>query len=699
MAYRHGCNLTEGKHPPNVRFGSLHRQSVVCATAHAPVDAGAGALSMYCSVPLIAGSESIPAMIANRLPIILAAAILATPRVSDSQQPETSLPRISSNDNRVAAGVLRDGVLSLRLQIQRGQWHPDRDSDPGIPVLAFGEEGKALQIPGPLIRVPKGTEVRATIRNTSDTTIVVQGFAAPNAAAGVDSIYINPGESREARFMATKPGTYFYRCRVVRNQAAPGPQGTICQGATSQLAGAIVVDEQPTASTAQDRIFVLGLWVAPRTTTGALGRNTLLRFVMNGKAWPNTERLSYTVGDTVRMRLLNASSAPHPMHLHGFYFNVDSRGDGRIDTTYSPGSQHLAVTERAAPNQTFSLTWVPERAGNWMFHCHDNFHTLRNRPLDGSPIPAESEHIGHAKNHAMEMMGGLVMGVEVRPKGPATPAKEVAARRSLRLIARVDSGGTADEPAYGYVLQDAGKPSPSADSPLLPGPTIVLKRGEPVAITVVNELPEATAVHWHGIELESYFDGVAGFSGDAGRISPAIAPRDSFVARFTPPRSGTFMYHPHADEVRQQQAGLSGTIVVVDDPATYNADRDLVVMISTPRREVESSTVYLNGSNTPAPREWQVGERYRIRIVNIHTFRPSMIGRLMQDSTTLTWRAIAKDGADLPAERRIAGPAFQQLGNGEIYDFEFTPSAPANLRFTVTTGNGVHLASLPIRVR
>ena len=76
-----------------------------------------------------------------------------------------------------------------------------------------------------------------------------------------------------------------------------------------------------------------------------------------------------------------------------------------------------------------------------------------------------------------------------------------------------------------------------------------------------------------------------------------------------------------------------------------------------------------------------------------------MIGRLMRDSTTLTWRAVAKDGADLPPERAIMGPAFQQLGNGEVYDFEFTPTSPGDLRFLVTAGNGNPLASLPIRVR
>jgi FtsP/CotA-like multicopper oxidase with cupredoxin domain len=633
----------------------------------------------------------------DRLLLVLATASLVAPGISLAQASADAVPRISINDNRTAGGMLREGVLTIKLQVQRGMWHPDRDDGPGIPVLAFGEEGKPLQIPGPLIRVPAGTEIRATIRNAgSDSTIVVQGLAAPNAAEGSDTIHVKPGEVREVRFLATTPGTYFYRCRAMPRQT-PVPGG-ICPGAASQLNGAIVVDEGTTSGASRDRVLVLGLWIAPGQERAGLGRNGLNRFVINGKSWPNTERLSYGVGDTVRIRVLNTSSAPHPMHLHGFYFNVDARGDGRSDTTYGGTRPHLAVTERAAPGRTFSMTWIPERPGNWMFHCHDNFHVLRNRPLDGSPFPSEIEQLGHAQNHSMEMMGGLVMGVEVHAKGPTPVTTDVRARRTLRLVSRVDTGGTALEPNYGYVLQ-AGKQTMPASGPLLPGPTIVLKRGEPVAITVVNELPEATSVHWHGIELDSYYDGVAGFSGSAGRISPAIAPRDSFVARFTPPRSGTFIYHPHADEVRQQQAGLTGAIVVVDDPATYNAGRDLVVMISTPRRAAENATVYLNGSNTPVSREWRVGERYRIRFINIHTARPSMIGRLMRDSTTLTWRAVAKDGADLPAERAIEGPAMQQIGNGEAYDFEFTPTVPGDLRFVVTQGNGVHLATMPIRVR
>ncbi len=600
-----------------------------------------------------------------------------------------SAEQIRINDNRAAAGTLRDGVLTIRLDARIGEWHPDGDADRGITVAAFAEEGKAPQIPAPLIRVPKGTEIHAFVRNSlADSTLVVHGLYT-RGAAGSDTLQIKPGEVREVRFRAGLPGTYFYWATTGATMALG------VRGPASQLSGAFVVDTGATLGTARDRVFVLGVWT-PGDNTGLVGRNDVNRFVINGKSWPHTERLAYTVGDSVRFRIVNTSVVPHPMHLHGFYFNVDSRGSERSDTAYAASSPHFVVTERVAPGRTISLTWVPERAGNWMFHCHDNYHVLRNRPLDGSRLPAEQ--LMHVNNHALEMMGGLVMGIEVRPNGSLASQPNDQARRRLRLVARVDSGGTDSEPAYGYVLQD-GKSTTPTRSPLLPGPTILLKRGEPVSITVVNELPEATAVHWHGIELESYFDGVAGFSGGSGRVSPAIAPRDSFEARFTPPRAGTFMYHPHADEVRQQEAGLSGAILVVDNPDAYDPVHDVVLLVSSPRRDADGETVFLNGTNAPHPRDMRVGERYRLRLVNIHTYRPSMIARLMRDSTLLEWRAVAKDGRDLPPDQATMRRAQQQSGNGETYDFEFTPTAPGDLRFTMSSAAGALLVAMPIRVR
>ena len=111
-------------------------------------------------------------------------------------------------------------------------------------------------------------------------------------------------------------------------------------------------------------------------------------------------------------------------------------------------------------------------------------------------------------------------------------------------------------------------PAPRPDSVVIPGPPLVLTRGEPVQITVVNNLQDATSIHWHGIELDSYFDGVSGWSGDQRKTAPHVNAGDSFAVRFTPPRAGTFIYHSHFDEERQLGSGLYGPIIVLEPGQT-----------------------------------------------------------------------------------------------------------------------------------
>jgi hypothetical protein len=138
---------------------------------------------------------------------------------------------------------------------------------------------------------------------------------------------------------------------------------------------------------------------------------------------------------------------------------------------------------------------------------------------------------------------------------------------------------------------------------------------------------------------------------------------------------------------------------VVDDPGTYDPVHDIPIMITVPRNEADRNAVLINGSKTPAARGMKVGERYRLRWINLHTFRPAMRMKVMEGDKVLTWRAVAKDGMDLPADRAVVGPAEIQMGNGESYDFEFSPSTPGTIRFEVVTGNGQFLASMPITVR
>lgn len=106
--------------------------------------------------------------------------------------------------------------------------------------------------------------------------------------------------------------------------------------------------------------------------------------------------------------------------------------------------------------------------------------------------------------------------------------------------------------------------------------------------------------------------------------------------------------------------------------------------------------VCLNGSSTPAALNLKAGERYRLRFINIHFFRPSMRMRLLRSHALLTWRRIAKDGLDLPADRAVVGPSEIQMGNGERYDFEFSPDEPGDIRLDILTAVGALLVTMPV---
>jgi FtsP/CotA-like multicopper oxidase with cupredoxin domain len=613
--------------------------------------------------------------------IVALSALHGAGQRSSSSGPE----RIAVNDNRHPGGSLVGNALTIRLEARMGQWFPDGDDQPGLIVKAFAVEGGPLQIPGPLVRVPEGTQVRAVVHNRLADTLAVHGMYSRSGPSptDTDAVVIPPGGTREFTFMAGRPGTYYYWASTKAD--TPIEQRL---GADTQLSGAFVVDPRGSEIPA-DRVLVIGGWLNVLNASP----DRRIRWVINGLSWPHTERLSYSVGETVRMRVINTSVGVHPMHLHGFYFNVESRGDERQDTVFAAdASPHLVVTERLAFGRTFALTWKPTRPGNWLFHCHDSAHLDYGGPLDRSgPAPVDPHR--HVENHATEMMAGPVTGISVTGASIEAPEASVE-RRRVRLVARVDKDGTDAEPAFGYTLGNE-----NVESPYLPGPTLLLKRGEPVSITVVNQLPEPTAVHWHGIELESFYDGVPGFAGDTARIAPAIAPGESFEARFTPPRSGTFIYHAHVDDRRQQQAGLSGPLLVVDSLDAYDPTHDLVMMITTPRKNPQTNVVLINGSLTPAVRQLRAGDHYRLRFINLHIARPSMRMRLLRADTLLTWRSVAKDGMDLPLDQVRSGPSEIQMGNGETYDFDFVSAERGDIRLDVTNAGGVLLASMPLHVQ
>jgi FtsP/CotA-like multicopper oxidase with cupredoxin domain len=273
-----------------------------------------------------------------------------------------------------------------------------------------------------------------------------------------------------------------------------------------------------------------------------------------------------------------------------------------------------------------------------------------------------------------------------------------APRRALRLLVRANAGGSGASPIYAFALQQ-GDVVPAPDSGDRVGPPIVLERGQPVRITVVNTLDVATAVHWHGIELESYYDGVRGYSGEGDHVTPMIAPGDSYEVRFTPPRAGTIIYHTHADELRQQLAGLAGPIVVLEPGAHFDPGTDIPVMITTPRDWAdEVKAVLLDGSMSPAPRTLRAGVAHRFRFVNMTMHRPGIALVLVKDGVLVPWRQLAKDGADLPANRRVSRPGPHPITIGETIDLEITPDAPGDLRIELRMPTGQVVGALPLHV-
>ena len=108
-----------------------------------------------------------------------------------------------------------------------------------------------------------------------------------------------------------------------------------------------------------------------------------------------------------------------------------------------------------------------------------------------------------------------------------------------------------------------------------PGPTIEVVEGDRVRIFVTNRLPEHTTIHWHGQRLPNGMDGVGGLN------QPQIPVGKTFVYEFEAKRPGTFMYHPHADEMVQMAMGMMGFWVTHPrNPDFMKVDRDFVFLLN-----------------------------------------------------------------------------------------------------------------------
>lgn len=207
-----------------------------------------------------------------------------------------------------------------------------------------------------------------------------------------------------------------------------------------------------------------------------------------------------------------------------------------------------------------------------------------------------------------------------------------------------------------------------------PGPTIEAVEGDRLRIYVSNRLPEPTSLHWHGIILPNGMDGVAGLN------QPAIPPGETFLYEFTVRYPGTFMYHPHFDEMTQIALGMTGMFVVHPKrPRGPRVARDFALMTHEWRLDVgarrpnpsamnDFNVLTFNSKAFPgtAPLVVGRGERVRIRLGNLSPMDHHPI-----HVHGLSFKVTATDGGYIPETAQTPETTvLVPVGSTRVIEFE-----------------------------
>jgi FtsP/CotA-like multicopper oxidase with cupredoxin domain len=346
------------------------------------------------------------------------------------------------------------------------------------------------------------------------------------------------------------------------------------------------------------------------------------------------------------------------------------------------------------------MAWSPTRPGNWIMHCHFAGHLSQNVALDTESGVGHSEMDGMHPSDRPHQMFGLVMGITVAPNGEIAMARKP--ERTIRVYLRSQPHQYGDNIGFGFAVAGS-KEDRSGIKLAVPGSALILEKDQPVAITIINQSGiDHASIHWHGIELQSYPDGVPGWSGSGKHTIPAIAPGDSLTVYFTPPRAGSFMYHSHFNEAIQMGSGAYAPIIVLKKGEKFDAETDRILFISDggPTVNVVSgppAPVLLNGKSLPDAMQLTAGRTYRFRLFNVKNEDVEQISLLDGMDKPIMWRAVAKDGADLPSSQSTMQPATLVFGSGEIYDFVYTPEKAGELKFRY--GTSPYVVNVPVHVR
>lgn len=259
--------------------------------------------------------------------------------------------------------TMENGVKVFRLVAEP----VDTEFAPGMKVKAWGYNG---QCPGPVIEAVEGDRVRLLVTNRlpEHTTIHWHGILLPSGMDGVGGLsqpHIRPGETYAYEFTLRQHGTYMYHPHADEMvQIAVG------------MMGIFIIHPKNPIDPLPDRDFAIMLheWaIHPGTyrpdPAVMLDFNT---FTMNGRAFPAIDHLVARLGERVRIRFCNLSMNEHPMHLHGFVFDIVGTDGGSV-----PRSARWPVVTVPVPvGATRDIEFIADAPGDWAMHCHKSHHTM-----------------------------------------------------------------------------------------------------------------------------------------------------------------------------------------------------------------------------------------------------------------------------------------------------------------------------------
>ncbi len=283
---------------------------------------------------------------------------------------------------------------------------------------------------------------------------------------------------------------------------------------------------------------------------------------------------------------------------------------------------------------------------------------------------------------------GLALGASVLG-GRAAAAEEPLRLRAAPSRAQLAPNGYPETPVWAYDNK-------------IPGPEIRLRQGTRVVRRLVNELPQPTSIHWHGVRIDNAMDGVPGLTQDA------VPPGAEFDYEFTVPDAGTFWYHTHNRSWEQLARGLAGPLIV-EETTSPDVDAELTLFVSDWRLDQSAALTEDFGAMHDQSHQGRIGnmltvngafdratpvrrhQRLRIRLINAATDRVIYLGLAGLEGWVL-----ALDGMPLEAPQPAGNFVLSPAQRVDLFVDVTAESGDEGVLVQYERGSGYALASFPV---